>query len=458
MNIVQKAIYKLFSLTRVGSSWNWWGRILEPFTGAWQKNITLDTGDKLLSFSAVYACVTGIATDVAKLRIKLDKDENGIWVETTSGSPWLPVLRKPNHYQNRIKFVEQWIVSKLLSGNLYALKERDSRGIVTALYILDPHRVTPLVSESGDVYYQLQKDLLSLQPEDMVVVPASEIIHDMMVCLWHPLVGVSPLYACALSATMGNRIQNSSTIFFDNRALPGGTLSSDHTITDVTANRLREDWQKNFGGDNRGRVAVLGDGLKFEAMQMTAEASQLAEQLKWTVEDVARAFHYPLYKLGGPLPPYAGNVDAVITSYYTDCLQILIESLELSLDEGLELPRNMGTEMDLDNLMRMDTAALYETNNKAVGGGWLAPDEARFRANYKPVAGGKLPYLQQQNYSLEALAKRDADNPFEKPKPAPVAPPPDPEPTPEPTPSKEAMEYACRKKLLEFKKRKDQAA
>jgi hypothetical protein len=41
----------------------------------------------------------------------------------------------------------------------------------------------------------------------------------------------------------------------------------------------------------------------------------------------------------------------------------------------------------------------------------------------KPVKGGKSPYLQQQNYSLEALAKRDAqDDPF---KPAtPPAPPP----------------------------------
>lgn len=426
MNIIQKMIRKLMNLTRVSSSWYWWGRILEPFSGAWQKNVTVDGNDKLLSYSAVYACVTGIATDVAKLRIKLTQDENGIWTEITSGSPWLPVLRKPNHYQNRIKFVEQWIVSKLLAGNAYILKQRDSRGIVNGLYVLDPNRVIPLVSESGDVYYQMQKDYLSQQPEDQLVAPASEVIHDMMVSLFHPLVGVSPLYACALSATMGNRIQNSSTYFFDNRALPGGVLTAPGTITDVTANRLREDWQKNFGGENAGRVAVLGDGLKFDAMQMTAEASQLAEQLGWTVEDVARAFHYPMYKLGGPLPPYASNVDALITSYYTDCLQILIESLEICLDEGLELPRGMGTEMDLDNLMRMDTAALYETNNKAIGGGWLSPDEARFRANLKPVTGGNSPYLQQQNYSLAALAKRDSQaDPFGTNKQEPPQAPPD---------------------------------
>jgi phage portal protein BeeE len=51
----------------------------------------------------------------------------------------------------------------------------------------------------------------------------------------------------------------------------------------------------------------------------------------------------------------------------------------------------------------------------------MSPDEARFKANYLPVTGGATPYLQQQNYSLAALARRDAQpDPFatEKPPPA----------------------------------------
>jgi hypothetical protein len=85
--------------------------------------------------------------------------------------------------------------------------------------------------------------------------------------------------------------------------------------------------------------------------------------------------------------------------------------------------------------MRMDTTALFESNNKAVNGGWMKPDEARFRANYKSVPGGGSPYLQQQNYSLAALAKRDAkDDPFAKDKPE--APPPAAPAEPPPPPAK----------------------
>ena len=41
-------------------------------------------------------------------------------------------------------------------GNTYVLKQRDERGVVVALYVLDPTKVTLLVAPDGAVYYQLQ--------------------------------------------------------------------------------------------------------------------------------------------------------------------------------------------------------------------------------------------------------------------------------------------------------------
>ena len=392
----------------------YWNSVLESFTGAWQRNVTVDSEDQLLRSSAIYACVTGISTDIAKNRIMLCQDNDGIWEEIKAFSPYKPVLKKPNHYQNRILFVEQWILSKLLHGNAYVLKVENNNRIVQQMYVLDPRRVVTKVAPSGDVYYELKKDDLSGLDIERTV-PASVIIHDRMPCLWHPLVGVSPLYACALAGTVGNKIQNKAIDFFQNRALPGGVITAPGSITEEVAKRIKEAFEKNYSGANVGRLAVLGDGLEFKLMEMTAEASQLAEQFKMSVEDIARAFHYPIFKLGGPLPAYAGNVNALITSYYTDCLQTLIEKLEIALDEGMGLSAGMHTQVDLDNLMRMDTASLYETNSKGVSGGWMAPNEARFRANYGPTQGGDAPYLQQQNFSLEALAKRDSkEDPFAK--------------------------------------------
>lgn len=428
-------------------SGGWFGIIREAFSGAFQSVVEVDAPRNILAFSAVFSCVTIIASDIAKLWIKLVEEDpdTGICTEILRNSgAFLPILRRPNAYQTRIKFVTQWIVSKLLYGNAYALKERDHRGVVVALYLLDPQRVTPVITEDGGVYYKLAADYLAQVPEG-VTVPASEIIHDPMVTLWHPLIGVSPIFACGASATMGNKIQANSTKFFLNMSRPSGALTAPGTITTETAERIKKHWEENFSGMNLGKLAVLGDGLKYEAMTIPAQEAQLIDQLKWTVEDVARCFHVPLYKLGGPIP-IGNTIEQLNQGYYSDCLQSLIENFESSLDDGLALPKNYYTEFDLRGLLRMDTAARFDSLNKAISGGWMAPNEARASENMKPIKGGDSPYLQEQNYSLMALDKRDAQaDPFANKAPA-QAPQAAPVPAPEPTKAAsvdDEMESVC---------------
>src|SRR5678810_1042823 len=217
------------------------GLVRESYPGAWQQNVVASVEDAL-THAAVYACVTLIASDIGKLRIKLVKqDASGIWNEIEN-SAHSPVLRKPNHYQTRIKFYEMWMVSKLIHGNTYVVKQRDTRGVVTALYVLDPTRVIPLVAPDGAVYYELSRDDLSQLNKDKVVIPASEIIHDVMVPLYHPLVGVSPIYACGVSAVQGLRIQEQGAVFFGNGSRPSGVLTAPGSITTETATRLKENW------------------------------------------------------------------------------------------------------------------------------------------------------------------------------------------------------------------------
>lgn len=416
-----------------------WTRILqtirEPFSGAWQRNIEISR-ENVLAFSAVYACLSLISQDIGKLRIKLvEQQDDGRWMEIVKNQPaFLPLLRRPCPYLTRIQWLQYWVTSKLAKGNAYQLKARDSRNIVIALYPLEPDRVRPMVAEDGSIWYELNADNLS-GIMSRVMVPATEIIHDMMPALFHPLVGISPIYACGLTAAQGLKIQESSVDFFANGARPGGVLSTDKEIKKETADRLREYWDSNFTGTNAGKVAVLGDGLKYEAMAMTAQAAQVIEQLKWTAEVVCSTFHVPPWKIGiGPMPAY-GNVESANQDYYSTCLQAHIEAIELALDDGLRLSTGeadrLGTELDLAGLLRMDTKSRFEAHNLAISGGWGKPNEARIAEDRAPVKGGDTPYMQQQNYSLgdlDARSKQDGGA-FGTPKPAaapgaPALPPP----------------------------------
>jgi HK97 family phage portal protein len=421
------------AIGRTGYGWAgyWWPVIRESFAGAWQQNV-LQRADSVLSYFAVYACATLIASDIGKLTLRLvQENDDGIW-EPTDSPAFSPVLRKPNAYQTTQKFIEQWIVTKLIWGNAYILKVRDGRGVVQEMHVLNPLRVWPMVAPDGAVYYQLQTDYLAELPEP-VWVPASEIIHDLMVAMYHPLVGVSPIYACGLAAYQGLKIQNNSTMLFANGSHPGGLLLAPGAISDATAQKLKAYWDANFTGANVGKVAVLGDGLKYEQMSMSAVDAQLIDQLKWTADNVCACFHVAPYMIGiGSPPPYA-NVEPLVQLYYSQCLQSLITALENSLDDGLGILDPItgaqgviqyGTEFDIDDLIWMDTKTRSEAAAKAAG--TLSPNETRQKYfGVGPTKGGNSPMVQQQYYSLDALAKRDAGDPFaKKPAPPPAAVPP----------------------------------
>jgi HK97 family phage portal protein len=410
MKVLGWTITRNQALQPVENRGGWLTLIRESFAGAWQRDITIRV-DNVLTYTAVFSCISLIANDIAKLRLRLVRqDENGIWVDTESAA-FSPVLRRPNRYQNRIQFISQWITSKLVHGNTYVLKERDARGVVTALYLLHPRLVTVLVAADGSVYYELLRDNLSGLQGERLVVPAKEVIHDIYFAPYHPLCGVSPIQACGLAATQGLAIQHQSTRFFERGAKPAGVLSAPGHINDDTARRLKEYWESNYTGDNAGRTVILGDGLTYEQLVMNADDAQLIDQLKWTAETVCSAFHVPAHMVGIGQPPTYNNIEALNQAYYSQCLQSLIENIELLLDEGLELPKPYGTEFDLDDLLRMDTAAKVRAAADAVGSGTMAPNEARRRYfDLGPTEGGESPYLQVQNYSLAALAKRDQNS------------------------------------------------
>lgn len=398
-----KGLVKPTDLSPTFSSWSPWRT--ERKTGDWQRSINVSDRNAL-TFSALFSCVTLIAGDIAKLRVRLvEEDSNGIRVPIHNNA-FSPVLRKPNRYQTWLQFMEQWVISKLTHGNTYVLKIRDDRNVVVALYVLDPRRVQPLCAPGAAVFYRIQAE--NITPiEEAVTVPGSEIIHDRYSPIYgHGLIGVSPISACALAAGQGLEIQEQQTQFFKNGGRPGGIISHPKQISEAVAKRLESTFEKNYGGENAGRILVLGDGMQFEHSTYKPVDVQLVEQLKYSAEMVCTAFHVPAYKVGvGEMPTYEyGSILNQI--YYTDCLQLHIETIEGLLREGLRLPPRMHVEFMIEDLLRMDAVSQIQVLKEAVGAGIMSPNEARRRLNLLPVDGGEDPFLQQQNWSLADLAER----------------------------------------------------
>jgi HK97 family phage portal protein len=407
-----------------------WRRILESFAGAWQQNIE-EKHAAVLCYPTLYGCLNRIAQDVGKLPFLLKREgDNGIWKVETANTAYWPVLRKPNNYQTAQQFREAWILSKLVHGNTYVLKERDARGVVVKLYVLDPCNVMPMVSDSGDVYYQLNlSTAANLLPENypaqQLVVPASAIIHDRLNCFHHQLIGVPPLCAAHWPAVKNLKILRDATKFFSNGANPGGILTAPAGMSDEDAQLVKDYWNTNFQGDNAGKVAVIGADMKFTPFAFKAADSQLVEQMRYSDEQVCQPFGIHPFIVGIGSIPAGMKTDDITNTYYQFALQAHIEAMEALLDEGLGISRPLGVELDLNPLLRMDFAKRAEIMTKLTGGPIATPNEGRLEFNYAPLEGGDTVYMQQQDFPLDQVRQNKiAAN---TPAPAPAAPAPDPE-------------------------------
>ncbi len=389
-----------------------YGGPAEPFAGAWQKGIkNASPGDpNILAFSAVYACVTIISQDIAKMPMRVvEIGGDGVSETVAVNSPYHRLVRKPNWYQTSIDFTLLWTACKLLRGNAYGFKEFDERGVPRSIHILHPDRVTVMIEPvSKEVFYQFtpnDSDMFKFgdgffSKEGTVFIPSRFIIHDKINTLWHPLIGVSPLFAAAISAATGGRILLNTERLFANMSRPSGALTAPGEISETTAERLKREFESNYSAGGFGRTAVLGDGLKWEPMVITSTDAQLIEQLKFTVEDVARSFRVPMYLLADVTRMTYKNSEQAAQSYFSGCLQYHVESTEAVFTDTFSLPTNQHVAFDVRGLFRMDTQERFAAYKEGVNGGILSPNEARAMEGLGPVKGGEEPRMQMQYVPL----------------------------------------------------------
>ena len=412
------------------------GVIRESYPGAWQQNaMPVPLAPPLLSFSAVYSCVNIISSDIAKLPINLWRTLETGGREKADNHPIYALLQNPNPYQTHVDFFAYFLVSLLLAGNAYAILTRDRRGVVSRMDVLNPYFVRPLVAETGDVFYQISRsNSLSLvadfEPQEgHYVVPASEVIHHRIMCVDHPLIGVTPLYAAAMSGSMGVRALSSAAEFFANMGRPSGLLTAPGKVSKELADRLRTEWQQNYGPGQSGKTAMLGDGLKWEPITLSAVDSQLIDLLKFGVSDVGRVYRVPAFMLGELDKVTYRNSETLMRTYYSGCLQYHLEALEARLSSAFALAPDVELEFDIDAILRAELDVRFAAYEKGIQSGFLTINEARDLEGLKNVKGGDEPMMQVQYAPLSTL-----DGTQLKPTaPPPAAPPPDEPPKPPPT-------------------------
>lgn len=173
--------------------------------------------------------------------------------------------------------------------------------------------------------------------------------------------------------------------------VPAGYLKSVAPgLTQPQADDLKGKWLAAHGGDTRS-IAVLNSTTEFNPIAMSPVDTALAQMHGVSLVDVANAFGVDPNMIGGPSgdsSTYA-NVESKYSHYRVHTLgrwqTDLVETF------GALLPAGRTLRIQLDQLLRADTATRYTQYAAALAGGWLTTDEIRDAEGLPPLPKKPVP-------------------------------------------------------------------
>jgi len=373
-----------------------------PDSDLWYQHLGYQTASGLrvspesaMRVAAVYACVRVVAETVASLPLEIYKRLPNGGKEVALNHPLYPVFhRQPNPWQTSYEFWELMQAHLELRGNAFAKKVSGVNGPYTQLIPLHPDRVSVFRMPDGKLQYQVRY-FYTARVETYL---QEEIFH-LRGLSADGLVGLSTIGVGAETIGCGLAAQEFAARFFENDATPGGVMIHPKTLTDAAHKRIQNSWKEYFSGSNQHGVAILEEGMSYQAVGITNKDSQLLEARQFSRGDIASLFRVPPHKIGDLSRATFSNIEQQNIEFATDCIRPRCVRLERKINCDLMEPLNFGSEDEyfaeftMDALMRGDLKSRYEAYSTGIQAGFMLRSEARTNENMNPVPGLDKPLM-----------------------------------------------------------------
>lgn len=330
--------------------------------------------------TAVYACVRILAETIASLPLHTYKStEDG--KEKARDHPIYYLLSDAtNPEMTSFVFRETLMGHLLLWGNAYAQIVRDGRGNVIALYPLMPDKMTVNRSERGEIYYLYNKE-----GQDYIL-RSDEVLH-IPGLGFDGLIGYSPIAMAKNAIGMALATEEYGAKFFSNGANPGGVLEHPGVVKDPA--RVRDSWNSVYqGSSNSHKVAVLEEGMKFQAIGIPPEQAQFLETRKFQTEEICRIFRVPPHLVASLDRATFSNIEHQSISFVVHTIRPWLVRIEQSINKALfsETERKeYFVSFVVEGLLRGDYNSRMQGYSIGIQNGFLSPNDVRALENMNPI-------------------------------------------------------------------------
>jgi len=356
------------------------------------------TEGSALSIAAVWQAVRVISETVASLPLILYRRDGAARTRAAEHSLYFLLHDQPNPETPALVWRETILAHALTWGNGYAEIQRDFLGNPIALWIMTPDTIEPVRDEEDHLVYRQRRT-----DGGYTVIPAADVFHIRGLC-WDGLKGYSVVKTARDSLGLTMATERFGARWFGSGSRPSGVLEHPGRLSDDARTRLRDDWERLHSGvANSSRVAILEEGLKFEALSVPPEDAQFLGTRQFQLGEVARWFNLPPSKLRDTQASSYSSLEMENLQFLSETLRPWLIRFEQEISAKLLRPEERRThyaEFLVEGLLRADQSTRYQAYAVGRNWGWLSVNEIRARENLDPIPGGDE-YLQPLN--MQAL-------------------------------------------------------
>ena len=267
----------------------------------------------------------------------------------------------------------------MLWGNTYAQIIRNGKGEVLALYPLMPDRMNVDRDESGNIVYEymVSQEDAPINSGSTVKLSPSEVLH-IPGLGFDGLVGYSPIAMAKNAIGLAIATEEYGSKFFANGATPSGILEFPGTVKEPE--RVRESWNRGFGGENKHKVAILEQGMKYTPISISPNEAQFLETRKFQIDEIARIFRVPPHMIGDLEKSSFSNIEQQSLEFVKYTLDPWVVRWEQSIKRTLLLPDEKGVyfaKFNVDGLLRGDYQSRMNGYATARQNGWMSANDIR---------------------------------------------------------------------------------
>ena len=357
--------------------------------------------------ATVYTCIKVRSETIGALPINVFReDEKGNKISLSEHPSYYPLAQQPNNYMSSANMFMSAMIQADSWGNSFIGINRNGRGAVSTLDLLQPGDVSDIQVRDGNAYYKIRGEVYN----------SRDVLHYRWWSI-DGLNGISPIRQNMM--TMGKAFKNERYSTYATGQKPPAVMSYEGNLSPEQRAENQKSWQTDI---EAGRTPVLSGRWKFEPIILSPDQVQYIEMEGLSDKRICGIFRTPpvfIQDFQRATFTNAEQSDLIFVKHtITPLVRVMEHENNMKLFSERE-KKNTYSKFNLNGLLRGDTAAraaFYKTM-RDVGG--MNGNEIREREDMNQYEGGEEYTVQSANCPVDLL--RDFyENKVEPTAPAPI--------------------------------------